>query len=172
MTGAYRWRMAGSRARRAGTSTLPVLALLAALVAAASHLMAQGALAVHSCVPGTGAGALGLRLALLRADAACPSGTLAVGGDQRQVIGVVVVVALPALAAHLVGAMLGLGIAARLHGVLSAAVAALGRRLRAPEPRGVPVRPHLPVDATVLRPRHACAVAMPLRRGPPDLRFA
>ena len=46
---------------------------------------------------------MGLRLALLRSDLTCPSGTYAIGGDTGQVVGLVVVVALPLLLAHLVG---------------------------------------------------------------------
>jgi len=164
--------------RRAAMSVARALGALGAigLVAGALQLLTQrGALMVHQCV-GVGDGAagwLGLRFALLRQDAACPSGSLAVGPDGRQALAVVVVVALPVLVAHLVAATVGVGLAERVRQIVGAALRLLVRPLR-----GRPGRPPFlprPLRLTAARPAVRAPgpvdVLVPLRRGPP-LRFA
>lgn len=144
-----------------------VLAVLAAGVVALSRF---GTVLVHQCVAAEGTvGALGLRLALLRQDAACPSGSLAVGGDSRQVIGVLVLVALPVLVAHLVAAAAALGLLARVRSGVRTAVRALTGLVLRPEPvRPVPARPSRPVLARlVVVPADGPTLGSPLRRGPP-----
>src|SRR5665647_1655124 len=94
---AYRCAMAGRGQRRVLAWLAPALVASVALLTGAMHLAQQGTLTVQQCVSGAGLGRVGLGLALLRVDEACPDG-------QRQVIGVVVVVAMPVLVAHLAGA--------------------------------------------------------------------
>lgn len=173
LSAAYRCRMTG-RGRRGVLAWLaPALVVAVAGIAGALHLAGRGALSVQQCVPGTGVGRLGLGLALLRVDEVCPRGTLAVGGDQRQVIGVVVVVALPVLAAHLAGATLGVGLLARLHGLLRVLVAALGS-LGLHLPTGAPLVSAVreQVDVAVEAPTSRVVVGVPQRRGPPRVSFA
>lgn len=171
---AYRVRMASPRQRRPGLLLAPVAVALATLVAGAALLSRQGALTVQQCVPGDGAaGWLGLRLALLRADVVCPTGTLAVGGDSRQVMGVVVLVALPALLAHVAGVVLGLGLLARVRTLVRAAAAVLAAVLpRLPRGRVQVVRraPALLVS-TWSRVAGRLGLEVPWRRGPPELLF-
>lgn len=123
---------------------LTVLAALAVLAVAASRVPVL----VHRCVAGDGlAGVLGLRLALLRPDGACPSGTLALGGEGAHAAGIVVLVAAPVLALHLVLAGTGAGVLALAAGL----VRALGRALA----RVLPVLPSaaaVPAVGRVLRP--------------------
>ncbi|MDO8106640.1 hypothetical protein Q6348_05445 [Isoptericola sp. b441] len=162
---------------RTRVAPAPLAAVLAALsvvgvgFATASRF---GAILVHQCVAGDGmAGALGLRLALLRPDAACPSGALAVGGDSRQVMGVLVVVALPLLLVHLLGLTMAAGLLARIGLAVRTVVRVLAGLVRRPEP----ARPALPrcarpVPAGLLRGAvEGAPVGSPLLRGPP-LRFA
>lgn len=158
----------GARQRwfRRAPQLIAATSVLAVLVALVRH----GSVLVHQCVTGDGAaGWLGLRLALLRLDPACPDGGLAVGGDGHQVMGVVVMVALPALLAHVAAAGIGLSLLARLRGAVHAAVALLSAVVRA-----LPV----PVRVVVRRVRLALADVEPpvlidvvgsawSRRGPP-----
>lgn len=109
------------RAARPGLG-LTVLAVTAAL----AFVVGRAPVLVHQCVAGDGlVGTLGLRLALLRPDASCPSGTLALGPDGAQAAGIVVMVAAPVLLLHLVLAGTGAGLLA----VAAALVRALGRLL-------------------------------------------
>ncbi|MCL3861502.1 hypothetical protein [Actinotalea sp. K2] len=151
---------------------LAALAVLVAVLGAGTLLVQQGAVLVHQCVVGDGlAGRLGLSLALLRAGGECPAGTLAIGGEGTRVMGVVVVVALPVLLAHLVAAGLGVGLGSRLRAVAAAAVSVLGS-----------IAPRLPVRVEVhLRAAHpvlwarstrrgaSSVLVSPWRRGPPVL---
>ena len=166
--------MARPRQRRPGLTLAPVALALATLVAGAAMLSRQGALTVHQCVPGDGtAGWLGLRLALLRADVACPTGSLAVGGDSRQIMGVVVTVALPVLLAHLAGVGLGLGLLARVRTIVRSAAGVLAAVLpRLPRGRTLGVR-RAPVLLSSAWSWVAgrLGVEVPWRRGPPELLF-
>lgn len=170
---AYRCAMAGRGQRRVWAWLAPALVAAAALLTGAMRLAEQGTLTVQQCVSGAGPGRFGLGLALLRVDEACPDGTLAVGGGQRQVIGVVVVVAMPVLVAHLAGATLGLGALARLHRLLRAVVAVLGAMVRrhvAPPP--LPAEVRAAVDVPVDPPTSRAVLGVPWWRGPPQVQFA
>lgn len=161
---------------------LPGAALLAAVVAAgavvaalAGGLARHGALLVHQCVPADPAvGRLGVSLALLRPEADCPTGTLAVGGDGTHVMGVVVLVALPVLLTHLLALGTGLGLVARLRVLVRATAAVLGW-VASPVPAApalVVRRVRAAVVAARRLPSGRPALAVPLRRGPPVLGFA
>lgn len=159
------------RPGRAAPLVLPALGVLGLLVGLAALLAERGALLVHQCV-GVGGGAagwLGLRLALLRPDATCPSGTLAVGPDGRQALAVVVMVAVPALLAHLGAAAIGLGLARRARLVVGIALRLLRPRLRRrPAPVAVVLREvRRFVASRAGRPPGPVDVAAPLLRGPP-----
>jgi hypothetical protein len=162
--------------RRRSLSLVRVLAALCVLSGGLGLLARHGAVTVQQCVAGDGAaGWLGLRLALLRADAACPSGTLAVGGSGGRVMGVVVLVTLPVLVAHLAGLGVGLGALGRLRRALEAARSVLAwvvPHLPAsvvPVPSGDDVPPSV-AARTVVVLQHT--LEAPWRRGPPALRIA
>jgi hypothetical protein len=151
---------------------LPLLAVVAS-VGGALHLVERGALTVQQCVPGSGLGRVGLGLAMLRVDEACPYGTLAIGGDRQQVLGVVVVVALPVLLGNLAGAALGIGVLARLRGILSALLTLLGALRRRPSsPAPLPAVVRVRVDVPEDRPASRAVVGVPWWRGPPRVSFA
>jgi hypothetical protein len=110
---------------------------------------------------------------MLRVDEACPYGTLAIGGDRQQVLGVVVVVALPVLLGNLAGAALGIGVLARLRGILSALLALLGALRRRPSsPAPLPAVVRVRVDVPEDRPASRAVVGVPWWRGPPQVSFA
>jgi hypothetical protein len=150
----------------------PVAVVALALAGAAVQLADRASISVLQCVPGTGLARFGVTLALLRQDDACPHGSLALGGDQRQVLGVVIMVALPVLVAHLMGAVVGIGVLARLHRVLRAAFALLVPVLRVPATVPTPEPFVLAVDVPVDPPTSRVVVGVPQRRGPPQVRFA
>jgi len=161
-----------ARDRSAARLLLPASGVLGALglVAAALLVLGQrGALLVHQCVSDGGAGWLGLRLALLRREAGCPDGTLAVGPDTRQAIAVVVMVAVPVLLAHLLAAAAGLGVARHVGQVVRIALRLLRRPFRArPLPVALVVRLlRRPAASRAVRAPGPVDVAVPLRRGPP-----
>lgn len=145
---------------------------VAALCAAGitSQLTRLGGLVVHQCVPDAGFGWLGMRLALLRVDTVCPNGSLAVGGDQRQVLEVVIAVAVPALVGHLVVGCLGIGVVARLRRLVGVAMEVLAG-VRATLPDDVVVRVPSGVRvaiASLYRPPVVHdAPLVPWWRGPP-----
>jgi len=150
----------------------PVAVAVLALAALAGQVADRATVSVLQCVPGGGLARVGVGLALLRADERCPEGELALGGDQRQVMGVVVVVALPALAAHVAGALAGAGVLARLQRVLRVVLSMLVPALRAPE-AVAPVEPTTrAVEVPADRPVARVVVGVPQRRGPPQVRFA
>lgn len=143
-------------------ATTAVVALLAPLGAA----LATGLASVHRCVPVDGSwGALTVRLSLVRPDAACPSGAMAVDGGH--VLSGAVVLTTPVLALHLVGA---LGLAT----VVGVARTLLSRAAERVLPR-LPARPtavpgHVPAPAGWLpltRPVAWFRPALQLR-GPPS----
>ncbi|HWS57123.1 MAG TPA: hypothetical protein VN257_01165 [Actinotalea sp.] len=151
------------------------LTAVALTVSLADGLTRHGALLVHQCVSAEGtAGWLGLRLALLRPEADCPTGTLAVGGDGRHVMGVVVLVALPVLLAHLTGLAISIGAVARLHSLVRSALAVLGWvGRRRPVARALVVRRVRASAVVVDRPAPGASILpAPWRRGPPAPRFA
>lgn len=150
------------------------LAPVAVAVVAAFALLAQlgdrASVTVQQCVSAGSFARLGVGLALLHSEPTCPHG-VAVGPDQGQVIGIVVMIALPVLLAHLVGVAAGVGITARLHRVVRAFLAMVVPSLRAAAP--LPSAPVArPVEVPVARPVTAEVVGGPLRRGPPRVRFA
>ncbi|GII97669.1 hypothetical protein CLV28_2028 [Sediminihabitans luteus] len=129
---------------------------------------------VHQCVPLTGGAAwAGSQLAVVRATPDCPEG-VALGGTTAAAVHVVIVLALPALVAHLVALLLVWGgadrlargldrlrviVGARLHDVLALLAP---RAVDAPAPRDVPVG--------VVRSRPLARLAgVVVRRGPPAL---
>lgn len=135
-----------------------------------ASLVAAGAVLVHRCVSGDGlSGWLGLRLAVLHADVDCPSG-VAVGADGRQVAVLVVMVTVPVLLAHLLGAGVGLGLVAQVRRVLRGVVGALSGVL----PRPAATHRPLLADRThhagqPWRPSAEGLRQAPRRRGPPAL---
>lgn len=158
--------------RGPAAALVPALAVLALLAAGALVLVQQGSLMVHQCVTAGSLGRFGVSLALLRDDAACPAGSYGVGDGQRA-LGLVVAIALPVLLAHLVGAGLGVGLAARLHRLVRAAVGVVrGLRARPAEPVVVPVVRCVAVDVPVVAPRARAVPGGPWWRGPPELGIA
>lgn len=118
---------------------------------------------------------LGVHLALLRTGGGCPEGSLAVGGGRAQVVAVLVVVLVSVALAHLVGASLGLGLAARAHRLLRAAAAVVAhRRLRAPRPVPVleAVARVVPAEHVGRRPTTTWGIGAVARRGPPAVGLA
>ena len=170
---AYRCGMARSLRTLPWRTIVPLVGLLSA-VGVTSQLGRLGKLVVHQCVADDGFGRLGLRLALLRVDAICPNGTLALGGEQRQVLAVVIGVAVPVLVAHLVGAVVGLGALAHLRRLARAALALLtGVTTSVPDDVvRLPEGARLTADARHLRPVAHNAPLVPWWRGPPALQFA
>lgn len=131
-----------ARPPRALSWRMLVLAVAAlSAVGVTSQLTRLAGLVVHQCVPDAGLGWLGMRLALLRVDPVCPNGSLAVGGDQRQVLAVVFAVAVPVLIGHLVVGCLGIGAIAHLRRLAVVAMEVLAG-----------VRANLPDDVVVRVP--------------------
>ena len=147
--------------------------VLAAVVAVAGSvvplLVRHGSLLVHQCVSDGTAGRLGVSLALLRQDAMCPSGTLAVGPGSSQALAVVVMVAVPVLVAHLVAMALGLGLARHARALVGAVLRLVVGPLRSrPTAAAVLVRPvRLRAVVRAVRAPGPVDVRVPLRRGPP-----
>ncbi|GIG38854.1 hypothetical protein Cph01nite_06160 [Cellulomonas phragmiteti] len=143
-----------------------VLAVLSVL------LGAQGRVLLHQCVVADGPfAALGVRMAVLRSAAECPDGTLGLGAASTGAV-VLLSVALPVVAGHLLltACGLGLGVAAR-RGV--AAVGALLTSHLVPPVLVVglpaaPARAAVPPSGPTVRgrPDHGHDPARP-RRGPP-----
>lgn len=161
-----------SIARRRGWLLLaPALAMLAPLLA---WLTRDGAVLVDRCVADGAAGQLGLRMALVRTEVDCPSG-LALGAEGRTVTAIALMVAVPVLLAHVVGACAGLGVAAVVGSALAAVARVLGARRRGPVREvavGLVAEPPVPVPGqmwSVVPVGTGCA---PWRRGPPALAFA
>lgn len=144
-----------------GWRSATVVALIASLGAA----LATGLVSLRRCVPMDGSWAtLGVRLALVHPDAACPAGTMAVDGEQ--VLGIAVVITAPGLVPHVATALGVAGVTKLVRAVLAAAARRvlphlLARpRLVVGVPRGLVARPALPPRSAWLCP------AQPLR-GPP-----
>ncbi|MBU4215223.1 MAG: hypothetical protein KJ792_11270 [Actinobacteria bacterium] len=109
--------MSGTRARIMGAGVLMTLAAL---------VLAQGRVALHSCVDAGGFAPFGLQFALLRDAAQCPAGTYGLGSTSTGAV-LLLSIGLPALAAHLVLAACGFGFARAARACLGA-LAAAGRR--------------------------------------------
>lgn len=173
VTSAYRCGMARSPRPLPLRTVVPLVGLLSAL-GVTSQLGRLGTLVVHQCVADGGFGRLGLRLALFRVDAACPDGTLALGGDQHQVMAVVIAVAVPVLVGHLLGACLGLGALAHLRRLTRAALALLtGVATLVPDDVvRLPEGDRVTIGARYLRPVSHNAPLVPWWRGPPVLQSA
>ncbi len=172
---AWSRRRGRARARARVLAGLAGAAGLAGILALAVVVHRNAAVVVQQCLPGDGlAGWLGVRLALLRPDAACPEGALALGADGRDVVGVTVMVAVPVLLAHLTGAGVGLGLLRTFgRAVRSAVELVAGVLLRIPRA--------IPTFAPVLRAAVVTAWRGPhrdvvgrarWRRGPPVPLFA
>ena len=167
------------------SARLRTLALVVRVLGAAlalGHLAAQvclhvvvaaseaGITVLSRCVTGSGPGAWwATHLAMVRVDAACPEGTLALGGAPDDVAVVLASVTLPVLLVQL----LVLAVAGRLLAVVRTTLRAVRAVLR---PR--PVRAAVTVDvprarvrlvprAVVHRPRVRVGGPVPVRRGPP-----
>lgn len=156
-----------------------LLAVLAAPVALLTlggfGLARQGTLVMHQCVPVSGAdGWLGVQLALLRADSDCPPGALAIGGDAHHAMGVVAMVALPVLLAHLAGVSLWLGLTTMLQLLIDGAVTLLRHVIPAlPAQADSMVVPRGGHVATPFAPALAHLVTSCVwRRGPPTAHTA
>jgi hypothetical protein len=140
-------------------------------IALAAGFMARAGLQVTSCVDTPGvAGWLGTRFALVHADPACASGTMAPGGTPAQVLTVLACATLPVLFAHLGAAiaalhLFGRSVAAvrRLRGAIVRIFVRVMRVVPGPmpEPTATPAPPDLPP----LTPRPVLAV--PALRAPP-----
>ncbi|MBO0921748.1 hypothetical protein J1G42_13035 [Cellulomonas sp. zg-ZUI222] len=120
----------------------PVTGALGAAVAVASIVLgAQGRVLLHQCVTADGPlASLGVRLAVLRSAAECPDGTLGLGPASHGAV-LLLSVAAPVVAAHLLltAAGLGLGVVARRG--LRAAARVAARLLPVPATTGLPAVP-------------------------------
>ncbi|QGQ20335.1 hypothetical protein GC089_15485 [Cellulomonas sp. JZ18] len=162
---AHRGPVPGHARARALTLAGSLLALTPLLAAA------EGRVLVHRCVVADGpAAALGLRLELLASAAHCPQDAYALGGTSQGAV-LLLSVAVPVLAGHLLLAAAGIGLGAVLHrarGVLAALARAAG--VRRVEPVTLPAAPHLRLTAPVLpvlvRDDRGLVLVRP-RRGPP-----
>ncbi len=131
----------------------------------------SGLATVHTCLPVSGTWAqMGLRLALLHPDAACPQGTLAVGATTGQAMTVVVAVAVPAVLAHLALISGAAGLVGSVRRVILAAAHRVSRALAPSAPRhpDLPTAPG-PVVRPAAVPVRTVASRRPHRRGPPVL---
>lgn len=163
--------MLGRGQRAVATWLAPVALAVVTTVALLAQLGERASVTMQSCVDGGGFSRVGVGFALLHAEPTCPDG-VAMGPSHQQVIGIVVMIALPVLLAHLVGLAAGVGIAARLNGVLRAVLAMIVPSLRVAAPVASTPQPARPVEAVLRRPASAVVVGGPLRRGPPRVRFA
>lgn len=147
-------------------------ALSAVVVAPVVVAVVTGVADVRACLPASGTWSeVALRLALLRADGACPEGTLAPGAEPGQALTVVVAVALPTLLAHLALATGAAGLVGSARRVMAAEVR---RFVAVVAPGAAPVlcddgaAPFLPAPHP--RPVRTVVARRPQRRGPPAFR--
>lgn len=160
------------RRGRATAGRLPVRALAAwlALAAGVVALAAHAPVLVHRCLPADGlTGGLGVRLALLRADADCPSGTLALGGEPERVMSLLVVVAVPVVLAHALSLLAAACVVAGARLLVRAVgrVAGVVLPVLPRAPRGAVERPRTVVAVAVGDVVRAVLDAGVPRRGPP-----
>lgn len=149
----------------------PVLGALGVLLSVASVVLGvQGRVLLHQCLTAEGPlAALGMRLAVLRSAAECPEGAVGLGSTSQGAV-VLLSVALPALAAHVLLAAGGLGLGVAVRRAAAAVRSVLATRLAAPtrlRPALVPARVRVTADVVVRVP--AGRVLDPARphRGPP-----
>ncbi|MEE6273793.1 hypothetical protein [Georgenia wangjunii] len=156
------------RAQRPTVRPGHVLAVSLVLPALAAFL--GGLVHVSRCVPVAGGVAqLGVHLALLRPASECPTGTLALGGEQEQVLAVALVLTAPALLAHVVVLLGALGAGTAVRRVLSR-LAGLAPWGRVPGAAPRLVVPRLHTNAVVRRVVRGLAPVRTQRlRGPPML---
>lgn len=126
---------------------------------------------VSACLPGVGSGAWwATHLAMVRADGACPEGTLLLGGAPVDVAVVVATVAVPALLAHLGLAVVSCGLLAAVRTSLRTLRTVVARVLHLPSAArtAAPLgrAPRVP-GAAPPRPRPRLGGHVPVRRGPP-----
>jgi hypothetical protein len=136
---------------------------------------AGGVLRVVGCVPAPGAaGWVGLHLALTHPSAACPSGTVAVGGTPEAALAVVVTLALPALLAHAGAVLAAWGAIAAVRSLARTVGAIACRRRPVPAPAaGVPDVPAPPAPVVVVRTVRSRLLPRSVpRRGPPAVAIA
>lgn len=169
---------ASSRVRAAsvvvrGVGAVTVLGYLAVQVSLhlAFVLGEAGISVVSRCVSAAGAPAWwATHLAMVRADGACPEGSLALGGAAGDVAVVVATIALPVLFAHVALLVLAGGLVAALRATLRSVRAVAARRLvvHATMPVLVPRgRMRVAPRAHVRRARVRVGGPLPVRRGPP-----
>ncbi|MDD9206737.1 hypothetical protein PU560_09700 [Georgenia sp. 10Sc9-8] len=153
--------------RARGNRWGPAAVLVAVALGPVALALTTGLAAVHRCVPvSAGWTDLSLRLALVRPDAGCPEGTLALGGRPEQVLTVAVGVTTPALLLHVLP-LLG---AAGFAGVVRAVAANLARRLLPALPgtgARLPAAYRPVVQRSPLRNRGMHLRQVKLCRGPP-----
>ena len=164
-----RWteRATGPVGRRAH-----VLGALGALLALASVVIGvQGRVLLHQCVVAEGPlAALGLRMAVLRSASECPDGTLGLGAASHGAV-LLLSVAVPVVAAHLLLAACGLGLGVAARRAAGVVRELLASRLVPAAAAPVPVltaRPAAPTSLVAVLVRHDRGhdPARP-RRGPP-----
>ncbi len=143
--------------------------LAAALTAAAVAVSVQGHVLLHRCVEAGGSWAdTAIRLAVLRDAAGCPDGSLAVGAVPRGAV-LLLSIALPVLAAHVLLAGVGLGLGAVALRGARVVTALLRGWVGVPVARALPVAPRVRLvvpGLVVPRPALALLVARP-HRAPP-----
>ncbi len=151
----------------------PVLGALGVVLALASVLVAtQGRVLLHQCVTADGPlAALGVRLAVLRSAVECPDGSLSFGAASQGAV-LLLSVAVPVLAVHVLLAAcgIGLGVAVRRGVAVVAAVLVRGVVPTAPVTVPLVVPARVRVVGDVVAPVASCRALDPARphRGPPS----
>lgn len=145
-------------------------AFAGALAAAAVVASSQGHVLVHRCVGAGGSWAdVAIRFAVLRDAVECPDGTLGLGAVPAGAV-VLASVALPMLVAHVLAAAAGASLAALAARGVRVVAGLVGRLVRVPRTRALPVarrEPALVVPPVPVRPALALLLARPHRAPPP-----
>ena len=144
------------------------LALAGAVTLPAVGALLGGIVQVTRCVAlPDGVAHLGIRLALLRTTADCPTTGLALGGEQEQILGVALVLTLPMLLLHVVAVSGGCGALRALRQSL-ARLARLTPWQLLPYDSNAPVAVRLPPARRAVEVLHRSVhLRVPLLRGPP-----
>lgn len=159
------------RAPGPGSWRAHVLGALGTVLAVAAVVIGtQGRVLLHQCVAADGPfAALGLRMTVLRSAVECPEGTFGLGAASQGAV-LLLSVALPVVAAHLLLATCGLGLGVVVRRAVVTAAAVLASRLVPAAVVAVPPVPHRaapPPDVAVcVRHDRGHDPAHP-RRGPP-----
>ena len=163
-----------TRALRVVTSAALALVVLAQVCVHVGLALSERGLALASgCLSDRlGLGWWGTHLAMVRVSPDCPDGTFALGADPAVAAGVVVSVALPALLAHLLALLAGVGTMSAARSAFVAVQRLLGRAaLRAlPRPVRLPdaeLRPRVARPGPDRVPPAPRLALVPVRRGPP-----